>query len=322
MSGSPIDSDPQVVRCAVLQRPEALRILNAGLPPSQQQVLVDSLRSEQAKGDRAFAGLFHLHLSAAKPAAVWLQELPGKTGVLWPPDFAHPHTRELLFAAVQFATEQELQLVQMLLIEGEQADEAILAEVGISHLADLDYLWADPATQKSNSIDPVTNRSEENLTFRPNANGHPELLAELIANTYEKTLDCPRLNNVRDLGDVIAGYREQGTFMPEQWYVVEKEEKPIGVLILADHTGGHPQEGQTADGTWELVYMGVVPEFRGHGYSGAIIRHALQQAAEAGAARLVLAVDSQNAPAKNAYLRAGFQSWQQRIVYARLAELT
>ena len=323
MSGQPTHSDPHVIVCSPENRPAALRALEAGLLPSQKSVLVDALIQEQSAGKQAYAGLFFHESQNANPAAVWLQELPGKTGVLWPPDFAHPHARALLAAAVEFASERALQLVQLLVLEGEQVDEASLAEFGINRLVDLDYLWAIPQSQEINSAGialqagVAARDGEKPLTFHANANSHPKRLAGLISNTYVGTLDCPHLNGVRDLSEVIDGYRAQGRMMPEQWYTIGNEAADIGVLILADHTNS-----QSTDRTWELVYMGVLPEFRGRGYSQSIVGHALRQASEADVTRLVLAVDSQNEPAKHAYLRAGFQHWQRRIVYARLSKRT
>ena len=37
-----------------------------------------------------------------------------------------------------------------------------------------------------------------------------------MAETYEGTLDCPVLNGLRDMSDVLAGYRSTGHYHPER----------------------------------------------------------------------------------------------------------
>ena len=64
--------------------------------------------------------------------------------------------------------------------------------------------------------------------------------------------------------------------------------------------------------------MGVIPDARGNGFGSQIVRFAIARAAEAGAERLVLAVDQKNTPALAMYRDAGFTHWDRRTVYARL----
>jgi ribosomal protein S18 acetylase RimI-like enzyme len=115
---------------------------------------------------------------------------------------------------------------------------------------------------------------------------------------------------VRSVADVLAGYREQGVYRPEHWYLVAEEGYNLGVLLLAEHP---------SVGNWELVYMGVVPAARGRGLGEIIARFAIEAARRGEAQRLVLAVDAANAPAMAMYRRAGFLEWDRRTVYARVA---
>ena len=63
--------------------------------------------------------------------------------------------------------------------------------------------------------------------------------------------------------------------------------------------------------------MGLIPEARGQEHGIDIVRYAQWLAAEAGAERLVLAVDAANAPAIRVYSAAGFQTWDRRSVFLR-----
>ena len=94
--------------------------------------------------------------------------------------------------------------------------------------------------------------------------------------SYEGTLDCPALNGVRDLPDVLASYRACGEFDPaERWFIACRGERDVGCLLLADH----PDADQ-----WEIVYVGLVPEERGRGSGLALTRHAQWLARQAGRA--------------------------------------
>jgi len=126
--------------------------------------------------------------------------------------------------------------------------------------------------------------------------------------TYEQTLDCPVLNGVRQIEDVLVGYRSTGAFSPDYWLIVRHGGKDVGCLLLADH----PQHDNI-----ELVYMGVMSSLRGRGWGIQITRQAQWLTRRAGRRRLVLAVDAANTPAVRMYAEAGFQTWDRRSVYLR-----
>jgi ribosomal protein S18 acetylase RimI-like enzyme len=149
----------------------------------------------------------------------------------------------------------------------------------------------------------------DGLHFVPRAGDKPQRLAALLEQTYIGTLDCPSLDGVRPMHDVLEGYKAQGQHSRGDWYFVQEYGVDVGALILTEHPGF---------GNWELVYMGVAPAARGRRHGDRITRFALDVAARRGAERLVLAVDQANAPALRAYERAGFVAWDRRIVYARL----
>jgi ribosomal protein S18 acetylase RimI-like enzyme len=131
----------------------------------------------------------------------------------------------------------------------------------------------------------------------------------LIEQSYEGTLDCPELNDLRTAAEVVEGYKVQGSFDPDKWFLVQSEDVDVGVLILTEHPPGE---------TWELVYMGVVPSARGRGLGEAIVRFGIEQARQSNAERLVLAVDERNILALEMYRRVGFVMWDRRCVYARV----
>lgn len=62
-----------------------------------------------------------------------------------------------------------------------------------------------------------------------------------------------------------------------------------------------------ADDDFYIAFLAVYPQFRGRGYSKALLAQAHEQAAAASCSRLVLDVDEHNSVARAAYARAGFQ---------------
>jgi mycothiol synthase len=58
--------------------------------------------------------------------------------------------------------------------------------------------------------------------------------------------------------------------------------------------------------TWELMYLGLVPEARRRGYGRALTLHALRWLREQPATQMTLCVDARNLPARQLYQSLGF----------------
>jgi ribosomal protein S18 acetylase RimI-like enzyme len=124
------------------------------------------------------------------------------------------------------------------------------------------------------------------------------LFGRAILGTYDRSLDCPSLNGLRGIEDVLAGHKASGEFDPRLWGALCEGERPLGVLLLARAAPGE---------TMELVYLGLAPDARGRGLGDVMMREALAITAADGGGRLSLAVDSNNAPALRLYYRHGMQ---------------
>ncbi len=238
--------------------------------------------------------------------AVVCQVQPGRTAVVWPPRVvadAPPGTSgRLLNEVVQRLSGKEVRLASALLTKRDAKDEEVFTASGFAHLTDLLYLV-------STAEDFPFSRPSAPLDFEPYRLEIHCRLASIVEATYVGSLDCPQLDGVRDVNDVLAGYRDTGEFSPERWLVVGHEGRDVGCLLLADH----PQED-----TWELVYMGLIASARGRGWGKWLVRHAQWLTRQAGRSRLVVAVDSTNTPAVELYGANGFRGWDQRRVYARV----
>ncbi len=196
----------------------------------------------------------------------------------------------------------ETRMAQALLPTDAGSDAETLVAAGFHHVSDLLYLVC-----LAEQFPPSPPCRE--LQFESYSSAQHARFPELVDATYEDTLDCPAVNGVRCIDDVLQGYRATGQFDPGRWFIVRHQGEPVGCLILTDY----PEHA-----TWELIYMGILPLARGRGFGVEIVRHALWLAGQAASKRLVLAVDAINEPALRMYAAAGFQAWDRKSVFVRI----
>lgn len=101
----------------------------------------------------------------------------------------------------------------------------------------------------------------------------------------------------------------------QQWYaatystaenqIIEKDHEPIGRMIV-----------QRGPGTWRLVDISLLPEHRGRGIGGELIRTLIQHCGESGAV-LQLQVLNTN-PAQRLYTRLGFIKTGEDQIYTQM----
>ncbi len=257
--------------------------------------------------------------------AIWVQLMPGRVGSIWPPQTlkraraeeasqspaasASPLTPDveaalagqLMAASEKLARRYGIRLLQALLPTDAGPAAESLGLAGFEHLADLLYLVS--SAQAFPTAAPV-----EPLQYEAYSLAAAQRFGAVIERTYQDTLDCPQLDGIRTIDEVLEGYQAVGRFSPELWMLVQRDGRDVGCLLLADH----PEQR-----IWELVYMGIVPEARGVGLGLTLARQAQWRAKRAGAERLVLAVDAANAPALRMYSAAGFVAWDRRSVFTK-----
>jgi ribosomal protein S18 acetylase RimI-like enzyme len=320
MVGSSSDSF-EIVLCPPELRGDALALVLSEIAPSQRREiasgLLDGTETRNAAAEALYVALRRPSANSGLAGAVWGQRQPGNTAVLWPPRVlaaADVHVaHQLAKAAMTHLDRDGVRMTQVLLPPGEAALVPVLTAAGFSHLADLNYLSCEAERF------PAHAPASDELEFVTCDPVERDRLADLVERTYNGTLDCVGLNGQRRIDDVLDGYRETGVFRAENWLIVQhrpsagsgvsERRNDVGVLLLADH----PQARH-----WELMYMGIVPEARGHGWGSQIARHAQWLARRAGAERIVLAVDAANWPALAMYERSGFVVWDRRRVFVRV----
>jgi ribosomal protein S18 acetylase RimI-like enzyme len=237
--------------------------------------------------------------------AVVCQAIAGASALVWPP-VAVPGEQQkaiedqLLACATSWLKRRGAKLAQTLLTPQENFLSAPLLRNGFRLITTLWYLGHSlklPA-------DSVT--STKILNYQAYEHTDQDLFHRTLLRSYENTRDCPEVNGVRDLAEIIEGHRAQGVNTPDYWWLATAEGNPVGVLLMAEI----PEFG-----SYDLSYVGVVPEARRRGFGKALTRKALLAARAAGAAQLSLAVDARNRPAWNLYLELDFEPFDQREVY-------
>jgi ribosomal protein S18 acetylase RimI-like enzyme len=291
----------EIVPCPPAMSRDALALALSDLTPEQRREFAPTTPGKPVEA--LIAALEGGKLCGA----AWGQRQPGSTAILWPPRMtadADPLTASRLACAAAAALDAAgIRMIQVLLSDHNAPIVPILESAGFARLSELLYLSWEAAAP------PVSPAAT--LEFEPFHDSQRDRLVALIEKTYEATQDCAALNGKRPMDEVLDGYRATGTFRPENWLIVRSAGQDVGALLLADHCAANH---------WELLYMGLVPNARGHHFGCDIVRHAQLLAQAAGVERIVLAVDAENLPAIKMYNKTGFTVWDRRTVFVRCVE--
>ncbi len=306
--------------------PAAFQLLFNRLDETARPLQIAAAQEEMERTGGEGQILFVARRSTAVVAAVWVQIMPGGVASLWAPGLTPGESAATAATIVDLVTAKAalagVRLIQALLETDSGPPAAWLRQSGFKYTADLLYLVSTrekfpTSPPPSELIFESLGESASNLAttgsefFFPPAS--MSRLASIIKHTYVNTQDCPAIQGIRPVENVLATYRAVGTFNPASWFVVRHNKADVGCLLLADH----PQHLHC-----ELVYMGLIPAARGHGWGVEVVRFAQWQATQThysgkSAERMVLAVDAANSPAISMYAAAGFETWDRRSVFLR-----
>lgn len=189
------------------------------------------------------------------------------------------------------------------MVPPDSGEGQVFQEAGYTFLARMLYLESDLAQ----AFLPIS--SAPLLNWETYNNQTHRLFAEVLMGTYEASRDCPLLNGVRDVEDIIAAHRSTGEFDAGLWQVAYGPSGPVGVLLLSFI----PERW-----SYEVVYMGLLPAFRGRGYAAALLGRAVQAARDRAVMRLTLSVDEANVAARRWYERFGFRESNRRDAWIRI----
>jgi ribosomal protein S18 acetylase RimI-like enzyme len=231
---------------------------------------------------------------------------PGRTGLLLasPVDALgvdRPAMVDLLGALSLHAIGRGSAMVQSLINEDAHAQAQALTEAGFKPLAKLISMRLE--------LDPHESRDqwdEDEISWQTACQCTESDLTELILKTYKDSLDCPALDGVREINDIIAGHKASGVYRPQSWWIALLDGKRAGCLLMNDS----PEPGLA-----DVVYLGVAREFRGRGLGRAMLLHALGDARTRGLTAVALAVAAGNHYARRLYDSLGFEPVVHRWSY-------
>ncbi len=285
----------------------ALRlILGSGGRPAAEGAVIDFLQLTLHRGID-LNNLWVADLAGRVAWAVLPIVSPGRTMMLLAPggrprNSTHVLAGELVEAVCIHFRSRDVALAQVLLDPLDAAARASYLERSFRPMAELVYLQVDvrrsyPASPLPAGFEWVLYSPAEHAAF-----------AATIVESYRDSLDCPGLNGVRDVEDVIAGHKSSGEFDPTLWFLLREQGQPRAVLLLS----------RTAQaGTAELVYLGLTPAARGRGLGDVLMRQALHSVASQGPGTLALAVDAGNVPALRLYHRHGLRRVGSKLALMR-----
>lgn len=241
---------------------------------------------------------------------------PGRTGlVIMGP--VPPQDHHVLIAALNQLADLESRhgtnMLQALLPDTQHAEISLVTRAGLNRLAELVYMQtALPGSLLETQQQPdwPIQPGDDVLNY---SDATADAFAATVQATYLDTHDCPALEGMRRMEDVMAGHRGSGVFHPELWFLFRRTGRPAGIVLLNE------LNSQSPNGT-ELVYMGLVPAARGQRLARHVLQYAMRQARAAGFRSMLLAVDAANPPALRLYQGLGFRETMRRVAFIRKLE--
>lgn len=295
-----------------LRRVLRLTLAVLGLPWAQLERQID--------GFLHYARILNLDLNrnwVAQRGTEWLSavtciESPGRTAMVF---LSHGFddaprraaTTALLAEVREFAQSRQLRLIQVLL-DPSSGEPHSLPAAGFTRLARLDYLDRPAAAMTGLTVGgrpPVDTRW---LTYSEETR---QLFAETILATYRDSRDCPGLNGLRTIDDILAGHQASAKFDPGWWLLLCDGSGPLGCLLL----GEIPLRSAA-----EVIYMGLCPAARGRKLADQLLIKSIDLARTARLNALTLAVDAANAPAIRVYGRFGFRRTMSRDAWIAILD--
>jgi ribosomal protein S18 acetylase RimI-like enzyme len=296
-------------------RPEDLRIGRAA--PERRAAALASVLGTGAVASPSFeqraeaqgidlALLWEASRGERLEAAALLVPHPGRSGLLLataPRDAGHAEVvartvRDLLAQAAGLG---EVRLVQALSSPAETLRSRTWTDAGLRHLASLDYMERPIAAPW-----PTARPLPDDLQLAAWDPDERRALERLLVATYEETLDCPGLAQMRDPADILEGHLAAGEHDPTLWTIAFRAGRPVAALLLSP---------SAATDSIEVVYLGIVPGERGRGLGSALLAHGAAMVRARRERTLALAVDARNSPAVALYARAGFRTVRRREAF-------
>jgi GNAT superfamily N-acetyltransferase len=303
----------------VHERGAALRSLLAHRPTAEREArvfgLLDLIRAREldpagllvlTDAQTASQNAMQMPIQGTMQGAILAMPVAGAGGLIWPPACETLAEAQVLVAsALAWLRTQGTRIVQAMVSLPEQRRNTWLEACGFRAVTELWTLARDCAEP----IPTAPLSSAERLTYEPYDPERGGAFEATLQATYTDSLDCPEVNGLRTIAEILDGHRVQGDYDPARWWLVREGAAPVSVVIQVDHPSNEERE---------LAYLGLVPAARGRGLARAILARVLAGAAADRQERVILGVDARNQPALRLYTGMGFEEVERQRVFLRV----
>ncbi|GAA4423074.1 GNAT family N-acetyltransferase [Bremerella cremea] len=264
---------------------------------------VTALLAAEKQGKIHFNGLYTAKRGKRIVASLWCLNQPGRIATIWGPGRLPSESEctvdTLLREAIEKATEQGCHLIQSLVGADNPGAGELLSRGGFRPITILDTLQAY-------SDEFYAEAPSQELQWTVCEDRRDPSYVDLVAQTYVDSLDCPELDGLREIEDVLDGYFATSGQSTEYWFQLHHRGVPAGVLILAHHQDANQLE---------LIYFGLVPAVRGRKLGGEVLRLVIDIARQLDCQSVVTGADQRNLPALSLYRRFGFHQVDSKQLY-------
>jgi mycothiol synthase len=286
------------------EREAALRLLFQHLDSSERERRVANALHLMELGRLLPDGLFVSRDSQGVCGTMICLPIPGASALVWPPQTkkltsAGRVEDELVHHAAGWLRAQGCRLGQALLVADETHLAAALERNGFRHTTALWYMRREMGLA-------VPRADQSRLSLVAYDATDAALFSETLLRTYEGTRDCPEVNGVRTISEILDGHSADAGANYSHWWLAFDGERPIGVLLATESPEWE---------SWEIAYIGIVPGARRQGFGRELMLKALVEARVAEVQQLTLCVDARNEPAIGLYRSLGFELYDTREVY-------
>ena len=299
------------------RRKVALKLLFARFPIDEQASRLDDALGSADRGCLNLDGLLLAEEDGQPVGAALMMRQNDGVALVWPP-VTTCHAVDT--AATEHAVMARLcgeidrvdaRLAQALIAPDDVAERELLETHGFHRAADMFFLARTVGDWDLIKAPSALMLADDEVDFELFNEANADRFATVIERTYRESLDCPFLDGFRSGKDALSSHRLSGTFDPAGWRLYKSGQEDIGVLLMNEH----PEQNAI-----ELVYFGIVPEFRGKRLGRRILTEGIQAAAITGRAAFFLAVDCENIYANRLYGELGFSEMARRQVMLRRSD--
>ncbi len=301
----------EVSRVSAREQETALAILFRDLDDASRQQHISDLLEQASIGQLPLDGLL-LAKSDGRPVGCGLYLIErDQTAFVWPPAVDAENCLSVDPENIADAILQRIcrevdaadAWIGQCILEGDKTvDQQRLIRNGFGYLTDLVFMQRQLTEQlPASSVESLTAIEYQSDTNR-------NQFIQLLQRTFQGTLDCPELRDRRSAADMLDGFDASRPKGRAHWKLYQSESQQWGIVLINE---------RPEDKTWEIIYMGVVPEARGKKLGREMLLASLDGLSDRECDSIMLAVDCRNHYAIDTYDEIGFEEIGRRSIYCR-----